>query len=78
MRLTLTTNCEVPIKHTDNLRYPLTIPQFNWRHGTEEEWDSFTSYLSNVDWCQETQNMEVEDKINYFYKIMESAVEESF
>ena len=77
-KLVLTINCEVPAKHTDNLKYPLSIPQYNWRQGSEEDWDRYTNHLNNVDWCLETQGMEVEDKILHLYKIMEAAVEDTF
>ena len=78
VKLTLTTNCEVPIKHTDNLKYPLSIPHFNWRQGSDEDWTNYTNYLNGVDWCQDTQGMEVENKIQHLYNLMEAAVEATF
>ena len=65
-------------KNTDNLEYPNEIPLYNWRYGTKENWDKYRESLDKHNWNDETSDMNIENKIKYFYEIIEDAVKTNF
>ena len=66
------------VKQTSNLEYPSKIPLYNWRQGDKDQWEKYSSFLDSKDWVRETEDLDLDGKIEYLKTIMEEAVDNVF
>ena len=62
----------------ESLIYSTTIPNFNWRNGSVEQWDKYQEVQANCEWSQETKYMSITEKVNFLNRLMETAVSSAF
>ena len=61
-----------------NLKYETSISYLSWRYGANEDWKNYENFLNNYNWIDETRNMDINDKLKYFYETLEKAIENVF
>ena len=44
-------------KSESNLEYVTKIPFYNWRHGSEYDWENYENFLHQYNWLEETNDM---------------------
>ena len=78
VKLTLTVDTSEEIKQTANLEYPSKIPLYNWRQGTTDQWEEYSSLLDTKDWVSDMRDLDLTEKIDYLKSLMEEAVDRVF
>ena len=61
-----------------NLKYETSISYLSWRYGANEDWKNYENFLNNYNWIDETRNIDINDKLKYFYETLEKAIENVF
>ena len=61
-----------------NLKHETSISYLSWRYGANEDWKNYENFLNNYNWIDETRNMDINDKLKYFYETLEKAIENVF
>ena len=76
--------CETSIGINENSRnekimeYVTTVPNYGWRKGSVEQWDSYHKLINDHDWNEISAGKNVDDKVKLLFKTIEFAVKESF
>ena len=74
----MTCNLENESYSSENLDYRTKIPMYIWRQGNTEELIKYENYLNPIDQMVATHDMNLDEKVNFFYDSVESAVKEIF
>ena len=66
--LTMDRNSDVS---ESNLKYETSISYISWRYGANKDWKNYENFLNKGNWIDETRNIDINDKLKYFYETLE-------
>ena len=55
-----------------------TVPDFNWKSGSVEQWDKYKNIMNDIDWNVIYTDMNVEEKVTLLFNSIEREITESF